>query len=115
MLVIVRNEGSLVYGGKRLTADLQQTFDHVIRVEQVVSDAVNHFADISVLRSDGSRELHRLNEGDDVSIDGVLIVALIGFLRRREGDRRGKPAIRLGFDAPKSYKIVRDNAIKKVP
>lgn len=116
MLVIVRNEGSLVYGGKNLTLDLEQTFDHVIRVERVVDDVNDSFADISVRRSDGSTEFIRFNLFDDKEheIDGVLTIALIGFIRRRDGDRRSKPAVRIGFAAPRSYKIVRDNAIKKV-
>lgn len=114
MLVIVRNEGSLVYGGKNLTLDLEQTFDHVIRVERVVDDVNDSFADISVRRLDGSTELIRFKLGDDARIDGVLTIALIGFIRWRDGDRRNKPAVRIGFDAPRSYKIVRDNAVKKV-
>lgn len=116
MLVIVRNEGSLVYGGKNLTADLEQTFDHVLRVERVGQDIDGEFVEISLKRRDGSVELIQLDmrESREHEIDGVLVVALIGFIRWKEEDRgRRKPAVRLGFDAPRSYKLVRDNAIKR--
>lgn len=115
MLVIVRNEGSLVYGGTSLDEDLEQTFDHVICVQKVGQDADGEFAEISVKRSDGTQELFRLDHGNkEHTVDGIIVVALIGFIRWKAEERdRRKPAVRLGFDAPRSYRLVRDNAIKR--
>jgi hypothetical protein len=115
MLVIVRNEGSLVYGGENLTEDLEQTFDHAIGVRRIGQSAAGEFAEISVKRSDGSEELFQLDhERKEYTVDGIVVVALVGFIRWKAEDReRRKPAVRLGFDAPRSYRLVRDNAIKR--
>jgi hypothetical protein len=115
MLVIVRNEGSLVYGGENLTEDLEQTFDHAICVQKIGEGLAGEFAEISVKRSDGSEELFQLDhERKEYTVDGIVVVALVGFVRWKAEDReRRKPAVRLGFDAPRSYRLVRDNAIKR--
>lgn len=115
MLVIVRNEGSLVYGGMSLTEDLEQTFDHIICVQKVGQGVDGEFAEVSVKRSDGTEELFQLDHGNkEHTVDGIVVVALIGFIRWKADDReRRKPAVRLGFDAPRSYRLVRDNAIKR--
>lgn len=113
MLVIVRNEGSLVYGGTSLDEDLEHTFDHVICVQKVGQDIGGEFAEISVKRSDGSEELFQLDHRNkEHTIDGIVVVALIGFIKWKTDDQR-LPAVRLGFDAPRSYRLVRDNAIKR--
>ena len=115
MLVIVRNEGSLVYGGENLTEDLEHTFDHAIGVRRIGHSAAGEFAEISVKRSDGSEELFQLDhERKEYTVDGIVVVALVGFIKWKAEDReRRKPAVRLGFDAPRSYRLVRDNAIKR--
>jgi hypothetical protein len=115
MLVIVRNEGSVVYGGRNLTADFEQTFDHALRVDRIVETVGEEFVEISIKHRDGYLETVQLDlEFSEHEIDDVLTVALVGFVRWKEGDRgRRKPTVRLGFDAPRSYKLVRDNAIKR--
>jgi hypothetical protein len=115
MLVIVRSEGSLVYGGTSLDEDLELTFDHVIGVQKVGQDVNGEFAEISVKRRDGTEKIFRLDHRDKQhSIDGIIVVALIGFIRWKEEERdKRSPSVRLGFDAPRSYRLVRDNAIKR--
>jgi hypothetical protein len=115
MLVIVRNEGSLVYGGENLTEDLEHTFDHAIGVRRIGHSAAGEFAEISVKRGDGSEVLFQLDhERKEYTVDGIVVVALVGFIKWKAEDReRRKPAVRLGFDAPRSYRLVRDNAIKR--
>jgi hypothetical protein len=115
MLVIVRNEGSLVYGGENLTEDLEHTFDHAIGVRRIGHSVAGEFAEISVKRGDGSEVLFQLDhERKEYTVDGIVVVALVGFIKWKAEDReRRKPAVRLGFDAPRSYRLVRDNAIKR--
>jgi hypothetical protein len=115
MLVIVRNEGSLVYGGENLTENLEQTFDHAIGVRRIGHSAAGEFAEISVKRADGSEVVFQLDhERKEYTVDGIVVVALVGFIKWKAEEReRRKPAVRLGFDAPRSYRLVRDNAIKR--
>ena len=60
MLVMTRREGATVYGGKSLTADIEQTYDHAIRVERIVDNFGKRVAEISVRDRDGGYTLYTL-------------------------------------------------------
>lgn len=108
MLMIVRKEGSAVYGGTNLTEDFEQTFDHIIRVDEI-TDYMH--ASMTITRKDGSKQLLRLSLNDDYVLDNILQIVLVDVLKQSTEDNL--PAARLGFEAPRNYKLVRDNAIKK--
>ncbi len=108
MLLMVRKEGTAVYGGMGLTENFEQTFDHMIRV-----DHIDHGTDVSmtIVRKDGSTQLLRLSLNDDYVLDSILHIVFVDVLKpSAEGD---VPAARLGFSAPANYKLVRDNAINR--
>ena len=114
MLLIVRKEGSLVYGGNNLTEDFEDTFDHVICVERIVDDLDRSFVDVSVTSSSDVAEHFRLSVANKEHRFGdFLDIALIGFCRPSKDTRSEKPSVRLGFDAPRTYRLVRDNAVKR--
>ena len=108
MLMIVRKEGSSVYGGTNLTEDFEQTFDHAIRVDEII-DGTN--VSMTITRKDGSSQILRLSLNDDYVLDNVLQIVFVDVLKHTGED--DLPAARLGFAAPRNYKLVRDNAIKK--
>lgn len=115
MLVMTRKEGSSIYGGVDLSADLKQTFDHVITVSRVVDQLSQRFVEIDVTYSDGTEEGFVLDaKTPECKIDGVVRVVLMGVHSVAfNSGKRPVPTARLGFEAPRSYKLVRDDAIKK--
>lgn len=114
MLVMTRKEGSSIYGGIDLSADLKQTFDHVITVSRVVDQLSHRYVELDVAYSDGTEEGFVLDaKTPECKIDGVVRVVLMGVHCVANNGKRPIPTARLGFEAPRSYKLVRDDAIKK--
>lgn len=108
MLLMVRKEGTAVYGGTSLTEDFEQTFDHMIRVDKIVDRA---HVNMTITRRDGSTQHLRLFLNDDYVLDNILHIVFVDVLKPSAED--DVYAARLGFAAPKSYKLVRDNAINR--
>lgn len=114
MLVMTRREGAAVYGGKHLTADIEQTYDHVICVEKIMDTFGKRFAEISVRDRDGGYATYKLTPKDnEFRIGNDLRVVMIGLHSMPVRDGGIAPTLRLGFDAPLSYKIIRDDAIRR--
>jgi len=108
MLLMVRKEGTAIYGGTSLTEDFEQTFDHAIRVDEI-TDGMH--VSMTITRKDGSTQILRLSLNDDYVLDNVLQIVLVDVLKQSAGE--SAMSARLGFAAPRNYKLVRDNAIKK--
>lgn len=114
MLVMTRREGATVYGGKSLTADIEQTYDHAIRVERIVDNFGKRVAEISVRDRDGGYSVYTLTPKDnEFRIGNDLRVVMIGLHSMPVRDGGIAPTLRLGFDAPLSYKLIRDDAIRR--
>lgn len=114
MLVMTRREGAVVYGGKHLTADIEQTFDHAIRVEKIVDSLKGRMAEVSVRDRDGGYAMYTLTPKDnEFRISNDVRVVMIGLHSMPVRDGGVAPTLRLGFDAPLSYKIIRDDAIRR--
>ena len=114
MLVMTRREGAAVYGGKHLTADIEQTFDHIIRVERIVDSLSVRKAEVSVRDRDGGYALYELSANDNqFRIGNDIRVVLMGIHSMPTRGAGVAPTLRLGFDAPLSYKIIRDDAIRR--
>lgn len=114
MLVLTRVEGSVIYGGQALTNDVVQTFDHMIRVQRIVDNLRSRYAVITITNADGSVSEHKLDaENEDVRIDQIRVV-LIG-IHFSPGSGGGQALVaRIGIDAPRSYKIIRDDARNRI-
>lgn len=114
MLVMTRKEGASVYGGKRLTTDFEQTFDHVVRVEKIVDTLDKRLVEISVRDNRGGYAVYELTPKDnEFSIGDDIRVVMIGIHAMPVRGCGITPVVRMGFDAPRSYKIVRDDAIRR--
>ena len=114
MLVLTRTEGAVTYGGRSLTANLEETFDHLIRIDRIVDTAEQRYADIGITKRDGEERIYRLDQKkNSVSLDSRAKLVLVNVAAVISRDGRLTPIVRIGFDAPKSYRIVRDDAIKK--
>ena len=114
MLVMTRREGGSVYGGTSLTENIEDTYDHVIRVERIVDELKNRSAEISVRGADGTYATFELTPiKDDFRISADLRIVLIGMYTASFKGGPLEPVLRLGFDAPMSYRLVRDDAIRR--
>lgn len=114
MLVLTRTEGAVTYGGRALTADLDNSFDHRIRIERIVDDINERYAEVTITNAVGEERLYRLDrKKETVSLDSRVKLTLvsIGALTSRSG--RFIPIVRIGIDAPRYYRVVRDDAVKK--
>lgn len=114
MLVLTRVEGSVIYGGQALTKDVEQTFDHLIRIERIVDNLRSRYVIVSIESADGEETKARLDfEKDEVKVDGIRVVLIgIHFMPINGG---GQTLVaRIGVDAPRSYRIVRDDAKNRV-
>lgn len=114
MLLLTRTEGTIIYGGKQMTADIQQTYDHKIRFDRIVDDFTNRYIEVSVTDRDGLDTIYILNDTSDevfISKDVRLVFMGIRSLPQRGG--RNAFTVKVGLDAPKTYKILRDNANKR--
>lgn len=103
-----------MYGGKHLTVDIEQTYDHAICVERIVDNLKVRMAEVSVRDRDGGYTLYTLTPKDnEFTVSNDLRVVMIGMhaMPQREGGIA--PTLRLGFDAPLAYKIIRDDAIRR--
>lgn len=118
MLVLSRNEGSTIYGGVCLTDDLEETFDHKIEIAELGSRDRKNYAILKITSRKANVEemqtvrLDAFNDCYNINTDVGLF--LIG-MRTMKGDN-GKVSYqaRIGVMAPRHYKVVRDDAIKKV-
>jgi sRNA-binding carbon storage regulator CsrA len=114
MLVLTRVEGSVIYGGQALTNDVDQTYDHMIRVQRIVDNLRSRYAVISIEGSDGSVSEHKLDaDNEDVRI-GQIRVVLIGIHFSFAPGGGQALVARIGIDAPRSYKIIRDDARNRI-
>lgn len=115
MLVLVRKRGTAIYGGFDITEDLDSTYDHLVRVESVVDDLNKRSVTLSVTYADGFSEniiLDANNSSIDLG-DGIQY-HLMGVRAYPAPGGRDQLAARIGVKAPKEYKVVRCDAIKRV-
>lgn len=112
MLVLTRTVGSVIYGGQAITDEPENSYDHMIRVERIVDTLKERYAQISV--TDHSRRTdYRLDaQRDSVRIDQIRIV-LIGIRHVLGPDGNEIALARIGVDAPRSYRVLRDNAKRR--
>lgn len=114
MLVMTRREGATVFGGNNLTADIEQTYDHAIRVERIIDNFSKRMAEISVRDRDGGFAMYELTPNDNqFRIGDDIRVVMIGIHTMPIRGAGLAPTLRLGFDAPMSYRIIRDDAIRR--
>lgn len=97
-----------------MTENIEDTYDHVIRVERIVDEPKNRSAEISVRGAGGAYATFELTPiKDDFRINADLRIVLIGMYTASFRGGRLEPVLRLGFDAPMSYRLVRDDAIRR--
>ena len=97
-----------------MTENIEDTYDHVIRVERIVDELKNRSAEISVRGADGTYATFELTPiKDDFRISADLRIVLIGMYTASFKGGPLEPVLRLGFDAPMSYRLVRDDAIRR--
>jgi len=114
MLVMTRREGGSVYGGTSLTENIEETYDHVIRVERIVDEPEIRSAEISVRTPSGEYSSFELTPAkDDFRINDNLRIVLVGMYADSFKGGPLESVLRLGFDAPMSYRLVRDDAIRR--
>jgi hypothetical protein len=114
MLVMTRRKGGSVYGGAELTEDIEDTYDHIIRVENIVYEPKSRSAEISVRSAVGKYESFELTPiKDDFRVNPDLRIVLVGMYTDSFKGGPLEPVLRLGFDAPMSYRLVRDDAIRR--
>jgi len=126
-LKLTRNAGTVVYGGWELDEhDLEGSYDHRLWVRSVrdgeVVSAVVHVTDY-----DGRVAEHALfSGGDPIKLDSEVAVNLESVRTyviretshcskcNRGGEEQKKiPQASFAFSAPRDYKVIRDDAIKK--
>lgn len=114
MLVMTRKEGAAVYGGKRLTTDFEQTFDHVLRVERIIDSLERRVVEVSVRDRRGGYAVYELTpKNNEFSIGKDIRIVMLGIHAMPVRGCGITSVVRMGFDAPRSYKIVRDDAIRR--
>lgn len=114
MLVLTRVEGAVTYGGRALTQDLDNSFEHMICVDRIVDNINERYVLIAIINAEGDERTYRLDHKKDTLSLGnqvQLTMVSIGSTTTRNG--KSIPIMRLGIDAPRSYRVVRDNAIRK--
>lgn len=111
MLVLTRKTGSVVYGGRRMGANIESNYDHKFTTVKIVDNMRDRFAIIAVEDRDGAVDSFRLDAANDEFYVDDVRVALVG-IRQISGADDALVA-RIGIDAPRDYQIVRDDANKK--
>jgi sRNA-binding carbon storage regulator CsrA len=115
MLILTRNEGTAIYGGESLTDDLEGTFEHKIEIAELDCKDRRGYAIINVIGSDGSIKTVRLDSFNDCyNINKDVGVFLLAIRTMRTDSGGVYYQARLGFIAPRRYRVVRDDAVKKV-
>lgn len=113
MLVLTRKQGATIYGGEHLTEDLAATYDHKITVDRIVDTLSERYALVSIEDHLGTAETHKLDAAnDEVFFDGIQL-CLLGIRFIPSADEGENLIARLGINAPRSYRVVRDDAVKK--
>tara|TARA_B110000046_G_C12974063_1_gene390295 strand:+ start:527 stop:931 length:405 start_codon:yes stop_codon:yes gene_type:complete len=125
-LKLTRHAGTVVYGGWNLDPEnLEQSYDHRIWVRMVRWGDI-HDALLNVSVKDARVEEHILTVGgDELSLDEDVSVCLEHVKNyeikesycqtcHRGGDKqRVIPQASFAFSAPRAYRIIRDDVIKK--
>jgi len=116
MLILHRREGEAVFSGFNLDSDnLEGTFDHHVVVKEVGHQEWAKYVELHITTPNGETQELTLTPGVNsarITPDLELI-----FLGTREYMVSGGPAevsARIGYEAPRSYRIVRDNARKNM-
>lgn len=112
MLVLTRTVGSVIYGGQAITDEPEDSYDHMIRVERIVDTIKDRYAEISVTDHRGRTEYRLDAQQDNVRIDQIRVV-LIGIRHVLDQDGKEISLARIGVDAPRTYRVLRDNAKKR--
>lgn len=112
MLVLTRTVGSVIYGGQAITDEPEDTYEHMIRVERIVDTLKERYAQISVTDQVGRTEYRLDAKKDNVRLDQLRIV-LIGIRHVLGPDGQEIALARIGVDAPRNYRVVRDNAKRR--
>lgn len=112
MLVLTRNVGSVIYGGQAITDEPEQTFDHMIRVERIVDTLRERFTQLSVTDRSGCTN-YRLDAANDSLQLGQLRIVLIAIRHVLGADGQEIALARIGIDAPRDYRVIRDNAKRR--
>lgn len=114
MLLMTRREGGVVYGGFNLTEDIHETFDHAIRVERIIDRLKHRSVDLTLCYENGVTSNIRLTpENNEHRVNDSLRILLVGMYLLPVRGLGLCPTVRLGFDAPRSYRLVRDDAIRR--
>jgi len=126
-LKLTRVAGTIVYGGWELNPnDLENSYDHRLLIRTVRNNE-NNEAVVNVLSRDGGVEEHVLEAfGDSFQLENEVQVGVenvSNYILRKtpycaECDRGGEekkiiPQASFTFSAPREYKILRDNALKR--
>lgn len=97
-----------------MTNDVEQTFDHTFHVERVYDTLAERGAVLVIRDRDGDEKRVKLTPHEnEFQMTKDIRIVLIGI--HAVPNKRGgvESTLRLGFDAPRSYRIVRDDAIKR--
>jgi hypothetical protein len=104
--------GSVIYGGQAITDQPEETFEHMIRVERIVDNLRDRFAQLSVTDCNGCTQ-YRLDATNDSLQLGQLRIVLIAIRHVLGADGQELSLARIGLDAPRNYRVVRDNAKRR--
>lgn len=115
MLILTRNEGTAIFGGTRLTDDLEGTFDHKIEIAELAVKDRKGYAIIKVTESDGHCTTVRLDSYSDCyELNDLVSVFLMAIRTMRPDTGDIFYQARIGIVAPRHYRVVRDDAVKRV-
>ena len=119
-LKLTRNAGSIVYGGYTLNPDdLERSYDHRLLVRSV-KDSSDRNAVVHLSIRNGGVEEHLLQvDGEGLELENVrnYVVRETPFCRECQtgGDQQKViPQASFAFTAPREYRIIRDDVVKKV-
>jgi hypothetical protein len=114
MLSIVRKADEAFYGGFDITTDPEDTYDHVVTLVRVVDNLRERYAIFEIEDADGEVDRVRL-DADNTSVKfGPAEMHLVGVHVYGISGGRDHLGVRIAIDAPQEYRIVRDDAKRKV-
>ena len=114
-LVLTRKTGSKVYCGYQLDkADLEETSDFIIRIEEVTGGLKERKVEFSIENSkddttssfilSSEKDNKQIGEAEEVNLRLIDVVSAT-----KENEGRPIPQARIGIDAPKNMKVYRDD------
>lgn len=114
MLSLMRKTGETIYGGRHLKQDdLAGTADHIITVTKIVDNIHDRFAIFTISDDDDTYDI-RLDSDESYAKLGGGVTLHLAAVRAYPNGGKDELGVRIAIDAPDDYRIVRDNAIRKV-